>query len=81
MKLLLEYLAEGGKKVDNYSIAVGYGFDREEGVAFRDHAMEVLREKGYMVKEMLLLQIGATIGVHTGPYPLGFGVIEKGIPV
>ncbi len=81
LKLLLEYLAEGGKKVDNYSIAVGYGFDREEGVAFRDHAMEVLREKGYMVKEMLLLQIGATIGVHTGPYPLGFGVIEKGIPV
>lgn len=24
-------------------------------------------------------QIGATIGVHTGPYPLGFGVIEKAI--
>ena len=24
-------------------------------------------------------QIGATISVHTGPYPLGFGIIEKGI--
>lgn len=81
LKLLLEYLAEGGKKVENYSIAVGYGYDREEGAAFRDHAMEVLRDKGYMVQEILLLQIGATIGVHTGPYPLGFGVIERGIPV
>ena len=76
--LLLDYLAEGGKKIDDYSIAVGFGYDMEEGAAFRDHAMEVLRSKGYAVKEMLLLQIGATIGVHTGPYPLGFGVIERG---
>ena len=78
--LLLEYLAESGKGIDNYSIAVGFGYDMEEGAAFRDHAMEVLRSKGYAVKEILLLQIGATIGVHTGPYPLGFGVIERGIP-
>jgi len=75
--LLLDYLAEGGKGIDAYSIAVGFGYDIEEGEAFRDHAMEVLRGKGYAVKEIPLLQIGATIGVHTGPYPLGFGVIEK----
>ncbi len=78
--LLMDYLAESGKGIDNYSIAVGFGYDMEEGAAFREHAMEVLRSKGYAVKEILLLQIGATIGVHTGPYPLGFGVIERGIP-
>ena len=26
-----------------------------------------------------IFQIGATIGVHTGPYPLGIGVVKKSI--
>lgn len=77
--LLLEYLGESRLPIDCYSLAVGYGYDREEGTAFRDHALRILKEKGYSVDKIPLYQIGATIGVHTGPYPLGFGVIEKGI--
>ena len=65
--------------MDCYSICLGYGYDYEEGVGFRDHALEVLHERGLDVKEIPLYQIGATIGVHTGPYPLGFGVVEKAI--
>ncbi len=79
MNLLLEYLRESSLSCECYSIAVGYGYDVEEGAAFRDQALSVLREKGYDVKEIPLYQIGATISVHTGPYPLGFGIIEKGI--
>ncbi len=79
MELLLEYLKEGSLSIENYSLAVGYGYDMEEGKAFRDHALTVLREKGYAIDEMPVYQIGATIGVHTGPYPLGFGIIETGI--
>jgi len=51
----------------------------EEGVAFRDQALSVLHDKGYAIDEIPVYQIGATISVHTGPYPLGFGIIEKGI--
>ncbi len=79
LELLLEYLKESGLGIDCFSIAVGYGYDREEGFAFRDHALDVLQENGYDIKEIPVYQIGATIGVHTGPYPLGFGIIEKGI--
>lgn len=79
MNLLLDYLRESSLGSECYSIAVGYGYDVEEGVAFRDQALSVLREKGYDIKEIPLYQIGATISVHTGPYPLGFGIIEKGI--
>lgn len=79
LKLLLEYLQESPLGIECYSLAVGYGYDREEGLAFRDHALEVLQKKGYAIKEIPVYQIGATIGVHTGPYPLGFGIIEKGI--
>ena len=79
LELLLAYLQESNLRIDCYSIVVGYGYDREEGLAFRDQALSALQEKGYDITEMPVFQIGATIGVHTGPYPLGFGVIEKGI--
>ena len=77
--LLLEYLEESPLGIECYSLTVGYGYDIEEGLAFRDQALAVLQEKGYDIKEIPAYQIGATIGVHTGPYPLGFGIIEKGI--
>lgn len=79
LNLLLEYLKESRLGIECYSLAVGYGYDREEGLSFRDHALSTLQEKGYGIKELPVYQIGATIGVHTGPYPLGFGIIEKGI--
>lgn len=79
LELLINYIKDSGKEADAFSIAVGFGYDVEEGTAFRDHALEVLRGKGLDVKEIPTYQIGATIGVHTGPYPLGFGVIEKAL--
>ena len=77
--LLLGYLRESRLGIESYSLAIGYGYDYEEAVAFRDHALATLRESGHDIKDIPLYQIGATIGVHTGPYPLGFGIIEKGI--
>ena len=79
LKLLMAYLAESGMGAECFSISVGFGYDQEESVMFRDHALETLRSQGFHVKEIPIYQIGATIGVHTGPYPLGFGVIERAI--
>ncbi len=81
ISLLLDYLEENGRAMGRYSIAIGFGYDYEEAVAFRERALEVLRGQGYDVGEgdIPIYQIGATISVHTGPYPLGFGIIEKGI--
>lgn len=79
--LLLDYLEENGRKIERYSIAIGYGYDYQEAVEFRKHTLARLQEKGYSIGEdrIPLFQIGATISVHTGPYPLGFGIIEKGL--
>ena len=41
--------------------------------------MERIREKYDLKEEIPIYQIGATIGVHTGPYPLGLGIVEKSI--
>lgn len=77
--LLLDYLEDSGMDIDCFSLAVGYGYDLEEGKEYRDSVIEMLRSHGYEIGEIPVYQIGATIAVHTGPYPLGIGVIEKAI--
>lgn len=77
--LLWQYLQEVHAAPETYSVCVGYGYDVEEGEEFRKAAVAYLNAKGYAVTdaEIQKYQIGATISVHTGPYPLGFGVIRK----
>lgn len=78
-ELLWQYLQEVGAVSGEYSICVGYGYDIEEAEAFRKEAVDYLNAKGYAITdaELRKYQIGATIAVHTGPYPLGFGVLKK----
>lgn len=77
--LLWQYLQEIHAEPDGYIICVGYGYDVEEGEEFRKGAVAFLQAKGYAVADADIqkYQIGATISVHTGPYPLGFGVLKK----
>ena len=77
--LLVTYLKKSRLGIDCYSIVIGYGYDVEEGKEYRDSVVRELQAQGFDVKEIPTCQIGATIGVHTGPYPLGIGVIEKAI--
>ncbi len=74
--LLLQYLKENGGPVEKYSIAVGYGYDYEEAEAYRDMVLLAL-EENYGAAFVPIYQIGATIGVHTGPLPLGLGILER----
>jgi len=77
--LLLAYRAEEKADIADYSICIGYGYDKEESVEFRDRLVSRLKEKGYDIDTIPTFQIGATIGVHTGPYPLGIGVVKKSV--
>ena len=80
IELLVQYLKEQSLSPDKFTVCIGFGYDIEEGKAFRERAYEALKAAGLDLKEEIkLYQIGATISVHTGPYPLGFGVVEKSI--
>ena len=57
-------------------ITVGYGYDYEEAVSFRDELLSSVQTYSG-VESIEIFQIGATIGVHTGPYPIGLGLIRK----
>ncbi len=70
-----EYLDEVNAKPGEYSFCIGYGYDYEEAVKFREMLKDLVRER-LGIEEIGIYQIGATIGVHTGPYPIGIGIIK-----
>ena len=75
MKILEKFKATIQKyqlKIENYLIEVGYGSSKEEGVELAKKF-----EETFDYKIELFDQIGATISVHTGPYPLGIAFIRK----
>ena len=46
---------------------------------FKKQLRDELKKRGYGITEWEEIQIGATIGVHTGPYPMGVGFLKKSI--
>ena len=76
--LIVNYLDEMGESIDHFSVACGYGYDYEEAVGYRNMVLDILNKK-YGLQELPIYQIGATISVHTGPYPLGLVIVRKSV--
>lgn len=70
-----KYMDEIGAKPGEYSFCIGFGYDREEAIAFREMLKDLVKER-LGIDEIGIYQIGATIGVHTGPYPIGIGILK-----
>lgn len=70
------HFKEINESPDDYQIVIGYGYDYEEALEFRRELLESLQTYSD-VQNVDVFQIGAMIGVHTGPYPLGIGLIRK----
>lgn len=64
------------KNINDYRICTGCGYDKEEFKQFRADVEAAMREIGFE-GEIEAYQIGSTIGVHTGPTPIGIAVIKK----
>lgn len=74
---LADYIEETFRDNSEYRICIGYGYSREEAEELRRLSLEKLAAFG--IRDIPIYQIGATIGVHTGPYPLGFGIIKRAV--
>ncbi len=69
-------LQAAGENMADYIVDVGYGYDIQEAEEFLARIREKFR--GILdVDQIQMYQIGATIAVHTGPYPLGVGFLKK----
>lgn len=76
ISMVKEHFHKIGESPDEYTIVVGYGYDYKEAEEFRKSLLLSLSEYSN-ITEVDIYQIGATIGVHTGPYPIGVGIIKK----
>ncbi len=72
----IKALQQQGENMQDYVIAVGYGYDIPEAERFLTEAKQRFRDV-LDTDSIRMYQIGATISVHTGPYPLGFGFLKK----
>ena len=64
------------KNINDYRICTGKGYDQEEYDAFHREVAEEMKALGF-TGEVESYQIGCTIGVHTGPTPIGIACIRK----
>ena len=62
---------------EDYFLVTGVGLWVPEYDEFKMRLRERLGTSGFRVREWEDIQIGATIGVHTGPYPLGEGLLRQ----
>ena len=77
-ELFFRHLQREGVNLEDYRLATGFGLDREEHQDFAQAVYEGLLELGADRPEVKRpYQIGVTIGVHTGPSPIGVGLIRR----
>ena len=80
MKRVIEmaeaYLNEVNAKPGEYAFCIGFGYDYKEAEEFRKLLADMIRER-LGIDEIPIYQIGATISVHTGPYPLGVTIVKR----
>lgn len=77
-ELFFRHLKQQEINLERYRVATGFGLDREEHAAFAQTIYDGLLELGCDRPEVKRpYQIGVTIGVHTGPTPLGVGLIRR----
>ena len=66
-----------GINLEEYSLMTGQGLAVEDYEVFKEELRTELHKRGFAIDTWDEIQIGATIGVHTGPYPLGVGILKK----
>lgn len=72
-----EYVREYVSESDDYYFVTGAGLHIPEYEQFRIFLQERLSSFGYRIHAWEDIQIGAAIGVHTGPYPIGTGILKR----
>jgi DegV family protein with EDD domain len=76
IELLTAYINERKIQKGEYSFCIGFGYDYQEACRFKEKLKQLAKER-LGIDDITIFQIGATIGVHTGPYPIGVGMIRR----
>lgn len=75
--LLISYLKDNNCTPDDCQILIGYCYDYDEACRFKEMTIAELKKIYGIVTDIPICRIGATIGVHAGPYSIGYGIIRR----
>ena len=75
---IISYFKDNELDINEYRFCIGFGYDKEEAIEFKEQFIKSLEQLSASFNdEIPIRQRGATIGVHTGPHPLGVGLLKK----
>ncbi len=63
--------------LSEYRFALASGLDQEEFKKFEEQVKAAFKDKEGQIRRYELFHVGATIGVHTGPYPTGIALLKR----
>ena len=78
-ELFFRYVDRKELDLADYRVVTGYGLDREEYDQFTQQIRQGLADRGFDLPDLRPYQIGVTIGVHTGPTPIGVGLMRRAV--
>lgn len=78
-ELFLRHVQRQALDLKQWRVVTGFGLDREEYEQFTDQVFAGLEELGQPLPRSAPYQIGVTIGVHTGPTPIGVGLLRRAV--
>lgn len=73
LDLAKDHFKKTGENPSDYEIVIGTGIDYEEAEEFK-RELEITLDREITLP---VASIGVTIGTHTGPHPIGLGLIRK----
>lgn len=63
--------------LSEYRFGLASGLDQEEFKKFEEQVKSAFKDKESQIRRYETVHVGATIGVHTGPYPTGIGILKR----
>ncbi|MCI8423251.1 MAG: DegV family protein [Lawsonibacter sp.] len=78
-EVFLRAVKEKALNLAEWRVVTGCGLDRDEYETFTDQIFTALSKLGHHLPRSPFYQIGVTIGVHTGPTPIGVGILRRAL--
>ena len=76
-ELFFRFVERLGLDLRQWRVVTGFGLDEAEYDQFTDRLFQERAQRGQDIPRSERYQIGVTIGVHTGPTPLGVGILRR----
>lgn len=71
------YLKTNNINLNGYWFGTGIGADIPQYDEFKETISKRFSDENIKPDSWIQVRIGSTIGVHTGPYPIGLGILKK----